>query len=85
MGKQKLPTPDLDAIEDEEERRRQRRLVKNRNTAASRCAQLPGLFCFLNVGTVLAVGVCAESAGSQTVTHLVRNRNTMAASRWAWV
>lgn len=34
-GKKKLPVPDLDAIDDPEERRRQRRLVKNRNTAAA--------------------------------------------------
>ena len=85
-GKRKLPTPDLDAIEDVEERRRQRRLVKNRNTAAaSRCAQLPEHLCFLNVRTVLPVGICAKLAGSETVTRLVRNRNTRAASRWAWV
>lgn len=37
-GKKKLPVPDLDAINDLAERRRQRRLIKNRNTAAaSRC------------------------------------------------
>ena len=34
-GKKKLPVPDLDAIKDPNERRRQRRLVKNRNTAAA--------------------------------------------------
>ena len=34
-GKKKLPVPDLDAIADPDERRRQRRLVKNRNTAAA--------------------------------------------------
>ncbi|BDA51586.1 hypothetical protein COCOBI_19-1420 [Coccomyxa sp. Obi] len=34
-GKKKLPLPDLDAIKDPDERRRQRRLVKNRNTAAA--------------------------------------------------
>ena len=40
-GKRKLPLPDLDAIKDVEERRRQRRLIKNRNTAAaSRCISL---------------------------------------------
>ena len=50
-GKRKLPLPNLDAIEDVDERRRQRRLIKNRNTAAaSRCALLfqssqPMFFC----------------------------------------
>ncbi|CAL8465671.1 g5207 [Coccomyxa elongata] len=34
-GKKKLPVPDLEAIKDPDERRRQRRLVKNRNTAAA--------------------------------------------------
>ena len=34
-GKRKLPLPDLDAIQDVEERRRQRRLIKNCNTAAA--------------------------------------------------
>jgi hypothetical protein len=34
-GKRKLPVPDLDSIEDPAERRKQRRLLKNRNTAAA--------------------------------------------------
>lgn len=40
-GKKKLPVPDLDAIKDPSERRRQRRLVKNRNTAAASRQEIP--------------------------------------------
>lgn len=38
-GRRRIPTPDLDAIEDPAERRRQQRLAKTRATAAvARCA-----------------------------------------------
>lgn len=40
-GKKKLPVSDLDAIKDPSERRRQRRLVKNRNTAAASRQEIP--------------------------------------------
>jgi hypothetical protein len=43
-GKRKKPTPDLEAIEDPAERRKQRRLAKNRATAAvSRFLPLPSV------------------------------------------
>ena len=53
-GKRKLPLPDLDAIQDVEERRRQRRLIKNRNTAAaSRC--IPLSFSCANPGLLTSI------------------------------
>jgi hypothetical protein len=44
-GRRRIPTPDLDAIEDPLERRRQQRLAKTRaNAAATRCARASAYF-----------------------------------------
>ncbi len=43
-GKKKLPVPDLDAISDPLEHQKQRRLIKNRNTAAA-SRQMPFVVC----------------------------------------
>ncbi len=44
-AKRKKPTPNLDAIDDPQERRKQRRLAKNRATAAvSRCSHYHAAF-----------------------------------------
>lgn len=73
-GKRKLPLPDLDAIQDVEERRRQRRLIKNRNTAAaSRCIPLSFTCAIPGLLTSILVELQLSICGFIALTNIVSN------------